>query len=281
MSTDGNELIYERRWAASTRVVRLRPHVWRGLAGSLEGQPLLEIGPGLRPTIPVEGSYFAEISSRALDVLARRGAHVRRYAGGSLPFPDRFFGGVFAFEVLEHVQEDNVLAREIARVLHTGGRFMLSVPIRMSRWSRLDELSAHVRRYEPDELFDLLRRNGFRVESCEFKTEKIRPGLVTMKASVLQSFPRLTNTFLQGVFFPLLAGYQRRFAEVRWLPPEAAIPAEATGITVLTRLVGTTARLAPGGGDLPLPAVSGAAFGAEPAPPPSRGRRGRPGRRTR
>jgi SAM-dependent methyltransferase len=234
--TGANEMVYERRWAGSARVVRLRQHVWRHLAGSLEGRPLLEIGPGLRPTIPVEGSYFADISTKALEVLAREGGLVTRYEGGPLPFASGSFGGVFAFEVLEHVPDDQVLVGEVARVLTDGGVFALSVPLRMSRWSRMDELSAHVRRYEPEELFELLRAAGFRVEAYDVRCEKQRPRLATMKASALQSFPRLTNTFLQGVFFPLLASYQRRFCEVRWLPPETVIPAEATGITVVARL---------------------------------------------
>lgn len=235
-SGDGNEDVYERRWAASRRVVRLRPHIWRQLSRSLEGQPLLEIGPGLRPTIPVEGSHFADISARALDVLERRGGNVARHSGGPLPFPDRSFAGVFAFEVLEHVDDDDGLVGEIARVLRDDGLFVLSVPLGMAWWTRMDELSAHVRRYERAELFALLGRHGFRVDRFEHRFERIRPGPASVMASVHRSFPRFTNVFLQTVFFPLLAAHQRRFARIHWLPPDAGTPAEATGITVVARL---------------------------------------------
>jgi SAM-dependent methyltransferase len=233
MTTDRNERVYEARWSFPG-VVQLRPHLWRALSGSLDGAPLLEIGPGLRPTIPVEGGYFVDVSARALEVLQQEGAEAVHHATGTLPFTDGFFGGVFAFEVLEHVDHDEALVLEIARVLRPGGIFVSSVPLRMSRWSKLDELSAHVRRYEPEELLGMLERTGFRVEGVQVRCERLGRVRVKLQSTLAARLPHLTDDALQRIGFPLLAAWQRRFRVMGWQDPSIPIPVEATGITILS-----------------------------------------------
>lgn len=44
----------------------------------------------------------------------------------ALPFRDESFGTVLCAEVIEHVREDDVLLRELRRVLHPGGRLVLT-----------------------------------------------------------------------------------------------------------------------------------------------------------
>jgi SAM-dependent methyltransferase len=48
-----------------------------------------------------------------------------------LPFADACFDVVFSHEVLEHVQDDRQACREMARVLHPGGRAVIFVPNRL------------------------------------------------------------------------------------------------------------------------------------------------------
>jgi len=47
---------------------------------------------------------------------------------GSLPFSDKSFDLVTAFEVLEHFPSDSLAVGEVVRVLKPAGRFLLSVP---------------------------------------------------------------------------------------------------------------------------------------------------------
>ncbi len=51
-----------------------------------------------------------------------------RADAGNLPFSDESFDIVTAFEVLEHFPDDYLACREVARVLKSSGRFILSVP---------------------------------------------------------------------------------------------------------------------------------------------------------
>ncbi|HQV69941.1 MAG TPA: class I SAM-dependent methyltransferase [Thermoflexales bacterium] len=48
-----------------------------------------------------------------------------------LPYADQSFDVVFSHEVLEHVQDDRLACREMARVLRPGGRAVIFVPNRL------------------------------------------------------------------------------------------------------------------------------------------------------
>lgn len=71
------------------------------------------------------------------------------------------FDYLFAFEVLEHIEQDAVALAEWARFLRAGGRLLVSVPAHARRYGRSDELVGHVRRYEKEALRRLLEGAGF------------------------------------------------------------------------------------------------------------------------
>ena len=61
-----------------------------------------------------------------------------------------------AFDVLEHIDEDYLVAAEIARVLRPGGTALIAVPCDMALWSAHDEPVGHVRRYSRVGLTEVL-----------------------------------------------------------------------------------------------------------------------------
>lgn len=74
--------------------------------------------------------------------------------------PDAAFDYLFAFEVLEHIEDDaGVLANWIGH-LKPGGRVMVSVPAHQRKFGRSDALVGHVRRYEKRQLLQLLESCG-------------------------------------------------------------------------------------------------------------------------
>ncbi len=73
-------------------------------------------------------------------------------------------GALLMFEVLEHVEDDVGLLQEIHDLLGPGGAILLSVPAHQARFSRVDEMAGHFRRYEKDELTSRLRDAGFEPE---------------------------------------------------------------------------------------------------------------------
>jgi SAM-dependent methyltransferase len=215
-------------WSGSRRVVQVRPHVWDWLAPRVGGGSILEIGPGLRPTAPVATSTFIDASAHALNRLAARGGRTVP-AKDSLPFADRSFDAVLAFEVVEHVDDDTGLLEEMGRVSRPAGVLILSTPVHESMWSPLDDACGHVRRDEPEILFEKVRAAGFEIGGYTW-TPAGSPRITKIRARALKSNRRLSTAFVQTLIFPFHAGYQRMFAKLDWRPPADAVPPEADDV---------------------------------------------------
>lgn len=75
--------------------------------------------------------------------------------------------GVFdltgAFDVIEHIADDEAVLRGLRAATGTGGGTIIAVPQHPWLWSRADEIAHHQRRYRRGELETKLRRNGFEV----------------------------------------------------------------------------------------------------------------------
>jgi len=136
-----------------------------------DGQSRLEIGAGIRPKLPFHGTIFLDTSENAARRLAQLGATtIVHDAQKPLPFPDGSFDFVGAFEVLEHIEDDIAVIRDIHRVLKPNGYFICSVPAHMVYWSLWDEFVRHQRRYDPGTLRQVFVQEGFRVlQLCAFR----------------------------------------------------------------------------------------------------------------
>jgi SAM-dependent methyltransferase len=159
------ERYYNALWSRSKVVDPSAWALWDTIVGYTRGKTrFLEIGAGNRPRIPIAGSYFLDLSPRAMEALSTRAAHCTAGSAEALPFPDGCFDLICAFEIVEHVPDDEAVLWEIARVLRDGERFVFSVPLHMEYWTRHDELAGHVRRYDPSALESLLGRYGLPIE---------------------------------------------------------------------------------------------------------------------
>lgn len=64
-----------------------------------------------------------------------------------LPYADQSFDLVCAFDVIEHVDNDELAVQELSRVCNKDGSVLVTVPALMSLWSEHDEINHHFRRY--------------------------------------------------------------------------------------------------------------------------------------
>jgi SAM-dependent methyltransferase len=161
-----NRRFYDGLWAQTRLVEPHRFNTWplaQELAARAERR--LEVAPGLRPRLPIEGTHFVDISESALFRLRGRAASATLQSVTALPFGDAEFDLVCAFDIVEHVDDEAGTFHELGRVCAPGGALLLSVPLHASQWTAFDDLVGHRRRYEPGRLLQILAEHGFTVES--------------------------------------------------------------------------------------------------------------------
>lgn len=116
---------------------------------------------GLFPEARLTASeYFVE----GLKVASRRvhGARFVQMDARKIPYREAF-DVIGAFDVLEHIEQDDVVLSELYGSLKPGGVLLLTVPQHTWLWSILDDKSYHYRRYEASRLHQLLWSKGFEV----------------------------------------------------------------------------------------------------------------------
>jgi len=160
-----NRRFYDALWSASYVVSPQRFNTWpllSALAASATAR--LEIGPGLHPRLPIAGTHFVDISAPALSRLKARAGLTTLGEITALPFPDRSFDLVCAFDIVEHVEDDRQAFRELGRIARDGAAVIFSVPLDPARWSAFDALVGHVRRYDPEDLLATLGEHSLVLE---------------------------------------------------------------------------------------------------------------------
>lgn len=79
-----------------------------------------------------------------------------------LPYVEEF-DVVAALDVLEHLDEDELVLRNMWQCLKPGGSVMITVPAHNWLWSTHDEMACHKRRYSNSELRSKIEKAGFRL----------------------------------------------------------------------------------------------------------------------
>jgi SAM-dependent methyltransferase len=105
-----------------------------------------------------------EMYNEGLDFARRRlpDANLIQMDARNIPFRDRF-DVIGAFDVIEHIREDETVLHRCRDALKQDGGIILTVPQHQWLWSDVDDLSHHVRRYSRKELKTKLDHAGFDV----------------------------------------------------------------------------------------------------------------------
>ena len=75
---------------------------------------------------------------------------------------------IFSSNVLEHIEDDVEIMREMKKHLHEGGYLFLYLPANKCLWSKMDETVGHYRRYSLKELKQKLSKTGFKIEKIHY-----------------------------------------------------------------------------------------------------------------
>jgi SAM-dependent methyltransferase len=156
-------------------------------------QDILEVGVGtgfvlrsLHKILPRARLCGSDIHTEGLRFTAARlggQADLMQLDAKAMPFRDHF-DVACAFDVLEHIREDEVVLDQMRLCLHKEGGIMLTVPQHMFLWGPADEAAFHQRRYRINELAEKVKAAGFEVL---FKTSFVSFLLPAMYLSRLRS----------------------------------------------------------------------------------------------
>lgn len=160
-----NRRFYDGLWSGARLIEPQRFNTWPLVQTLLQaGGARLEVAPGLRPRLPIAGTQFVDISAPALALLQGRGAQVAFAEVTALPFGDAAFDLVCAFDIIEHVEDEDGALAELSRVARPGAALLLSMPLHPALWTVFDDLVGHKRRYEPERLAGKLVQHHLALE---------------------------------------------------------------------------------------------------------------------
>jgi SAM-dependent methyltransferase len=134
-----------------------------------EARSLLDVGCGngfvlsaLEPAFPEIAMTGCELSADALAIAESRLTRttLRRLDALELGF-DGEFDLVCAFDVLEHIEDDEAALAAMGRAASPSGGILVTVPQHRWLWSAPDDYAGHKRRYTRDEMLAKLSRIGF------------------------------------------------------------------------------------------------------------------------
>jgi SAM-dependent methyltransferase len=227
-----NRRFYEALWADTYLVRPERFNTWPLVSElSAAGPRRLEIGPGLRPRLPIAGTYCIDISRAALSRLARHGGIAAEATAGALPFADAVFDLVMAMDIIEHVDDEPVF-RELTRVMRPGGTLVLSSPLHPESWTSFDDVVGHLRRYRPDALLAQLAGHGLTLErSAIYGMQPRSRTLSRMGAWWLTRRREQAMRWYNRVFMPIGLFFEKRLR----LVPGMIDPTRADEVLLVCR----------------------------------------------
>lgn len=71
-----------------------------------------------------------------------------------------------SFDVLEHIDDDELVISNFYRAIRSGGYLLLTVPQHPWLWSSMDDHAHHQRRYKRSKLIELVTSAGFTIDYC-------------------------------------------------------------------------------------------------------------------
>ena len=214
-----NRQFYDPLWADARLVEPQRFNTWPLVCSLVSpSQARLEVAPGLRPRLPLDQTHFVDFSRPAVVKLCARGANAIVALVSALPFPDGAFDLVCAFDIIEHVDDEDATLAELSRVAAPNSAFLLSVPLHPERWTAFDDFVGHRRRYEPARLLAKLAEHGFSVEKSAAYGMRPRSSLLMDAGMWFLTHRREKAMWLYNrVLMPMGVRFQKKLALVAGL----------------------------------------------------------------
>ena len=192
------------------------------------GAHILEIGCGTGHNLAML-SGFGHVDGLELDEEARTLSEKRlgrKVMSSPLPelaeVPDRHYHLIGAFDVIEHIEDDQAALVSIARKLQPGGKFILTVPAHQWMWSAHDVVNHHKRRYSKRALKELIDSSPLKLERIGYFNSLLFPLAVAERAA--SKLRRKEGADVKLPAAPLNAALEGIFACERYLVGRFPLP---------------------------------------------------------
>ncbi len=137
---------------------------------------------GIASAFPHANINGSEIFVHGLSFAAERvkDAKFMQLDAVKIPFVDEF-DVIGAFDVIEHVENDESVLAGMHKALKTGGYMILTVPQHPSLWSSADEYWCHVRRYTSSEIHTKVKCAGFDIIKTTSFVSFLLPAMLALR----------------------------------------------------------------------------------------------------
>lgn len=158
-------------------------------------QSLLEVGcgtgfvlSGIAQAFPNVRTVGSEIHTTGLKFSATRlpSVELLQMDARKLPY-EAEFDVVAAFDVIEHILEDELVLQNFHRAIKPGGGCLITVPQHQWLWSPVDDVACHQRRYSARELHAKAEAAGFRVVRSTSFVTLLLPLMLASRLTVRRS----------------------------------------------------------------------------------------------
>ena len=200
-------------WAVTRRQEAL--YAWRRFSEPGLESKILDVGCGAGLLLSILSqdakAYGVDVSIKACEFSKSKKINVLQADACCLPLRDNYFNAVFALDLIEHIEDELTVLKQIYRVCVQGGICILTAPAWNCLWGQRDKWLGHKRRYTVGGLSEIVEQAGFKIIRCNYIhiclfpilyfANKIKQFLRYNRIKTdVASVPRLLNLFLIYLF---------------------------------------------------------------------------------